>query len=195
MQKSLARGGGVLRKIAAVKILPRLTRLAVFAGLASFVIGSAAAQTGQPSGQFLPPPLIGVPAPPPTQPGAAAPVVEATATISLGAAGPVTSVCRKGRFERVSLQHDQVVTITLSYALTTVGHTIVAEPLDGGRVIGKGGKPLLVGADGTLSFQFQAAHEPGVCQIALHDGPRETGLQFWVVDPQHPENTPPVVNP
>lgn len=74
------------------------------------------------------------------------------------------------------------------------GRSVAVEALDGGRVISRG-RYFTVGADGILRFKFQAGRLPGAYHIALHDGTRELGLDFWVFDRAHPQSDPPVVNP
>ena len=88
---------------------------------------------------------------------------------------------------------DQLVDIAVQFPVLNTGRSIKAEALDGGQVIVQG--PMLVGLDGAIHFQFRAGHNPGINHIALHKGTRELGLQFWVLDEQHPEKNPPVVNP
>ncbi len=119
--------------------------------------------------------------------------IDANATIDDGQAQPVTTISRKGRFECVGLKRDQMVSITVQYPAAMAGHSINAEPLDGGKVVAAA-KDLIVGPDGVIFFRFHAGHDVGVYQIALHDGARELGLQFWVLDEDHPERNPHVVN-
>ena len=119
--------------------------------------------------------------------------VDATATIDLGTAQAVTAYCRKGNFDRVGLRHDQTVDIAVQYSAAPVGQAIIVEALDGGQVIAPT-KNLIVGTDGTIHFKFRAGHQPGIYQIALNSGARQLGLQFWVMDEEHPRNNPPVVN-
>jgi len=119
--------------------------------------------------------------------------MDATATIDLGTAQPVTASCHNGHFDRVGLRHDQMVDIAVRYCPAVAGQRIIVEPLDGGQIIAPA-KNLSVAGDGTIHFKFQAGHQPGVYQIALHNGAREIGLQFWVLDEEHPGNNLPVVN-
>jgi len=121
------------------------------------------------------------------------PALDATATIDFGDNQSVTANSNGAIFDRVGLQPNQVVDVTVQFSPGAAGRTIIAEPLDGGRVIGSTSK-LVVAADGTLSFSFQAGHDPGVCQVSLHDGAQEVGLQFWVLDQQNPQENPPVIN-
>jgi hypothetical protein len=93
----------------------------------------------------------------------------------------------------VGLQPNQVVDVAVQFSADKGGHTVTAEPLDGGRVIGPSNK-LVVAADGTFRFKFQAGQDPGISQINLHDGAQETGLQFWVLNQQDPQENPLVIN-
>jgi hypothetical protein len=134
----------------------------------------------------------GGPATPPSAPTAVKPAIDATATINLGGQS-VTATSRRGLCDRVGLQPNQIVDVTVQFFAPKAGHTITVEPLDAGRIIGASGQ-FVVAADGTIKFTYQAGREPGISQISLHDGAQEIGLQFWVLDQQHPENNPPVVN-
>src|SRR5205823_14148591 len=133
------------------------------------------------------------PARPPTARNSRGLSVDATATIDVGATQPVTATSRRGIFDRVGLRHDQMIDIAINYPVAKAGQAIIVEALDGGQVIGAG-KSMIVGTDGTIHFKFRAGHQPGVYQIALHDGAQELGLQFWVLDELNPKNNPPVVN-
>ncbi len=49
---------------------------------------------------------------------------------------------------------------------------------------------LFIGEDGIVSFQFQAGKSFGACRISVHQPDDTNLLLFWIVDPEHPENTP-----
>jgi hypothetical protein len=119
--------------------------------------------------------------------------VDATAAISLPGKQGVATASRKGVFERVGLKHDQTVDVVVQYPGAKVGRTIIAEPLDGGKVI-VAAKRLVVAADGTIHFKFCAGHDVGSYQVALHDAAQKLGLQFWVLDEQHPDKNPPEIH-
>lgn len=119
--------------------------------------------------------------------------VDATATINFGNNQSITANCNGASFDRVGLQPNQVVDVTVQLSAAKAARTIIVEPLDGGRVIG-GPAKLIVAVDGSFSFKFQAGRDPGVYQVSLHDAAQEIGLQFWVLDQQHPENNQPVIN-
>jgi len=121
------------------------------------------------------------------------PDLTATATINFGDGNVVNATSRRGSFDRVGLLPSQVVSVTVQLPLTKAGDTITIEPLDGGSVIGPSNQAV-VAADGTFSFTFQGGQDPGVCQVSLHDGTQEMGLQFWVLNQQNPQENPPVIN-
>jgi hypothetical protein len=136
----------------------------------------------------------GIPAAPPTAHQFRRLPTDATATIDFGNGEVATASCRRGNFERVGLRHDQVIDVSVQYPAAVAGKTIAVESLDGGQIIAAP-KNLVVAGDGTIHFKFRVGHTPGVYQIALHNGARELGLQFWVHDDADPRNNPPVVNP
>ena len=110
-----------------------------------------------------------------------------------GAAEPLKIPSNKeGSFALVGVHPDQLVQVSVQYPVTKIGRLMVAEELDGGQVLVQA--PLVVGLDGIIRFQFRAAHVPGINHIALRDGAQQLGLQFWVLDENHPERNPPVVN-
>jgi len=141
----------------------------------------------------------------------------------------VVAPCAKGIFALVGLQPDQIIQVTIQYPVVqptppnvlphpnpwvvVPGALINAEPLDGGTVtVPTGG--LVVSGNGTVSFTFQATHDPGVNQISLRQGfpapasdslpptyggvafapsRQELGLQFWVNDTANPQNNPAMI--
>lgn len=105
----------------------------------------------------------------------------------------VTAYCRRGSFERVGLQRDQVVDITVQYSTASAGSFVTVTALDGGKTIAQT-KNLAVDAKGAIHFKFIAGHTPGVYQIALRNRGQELGLQFWVRDEEHPGNNPRTIN-
>jgi hypothetical protein len=168
--------------------------LAVLAGAFSILAsGAVSAQTSvlEANRKLV---STGTPASPPGAHRSRQVRLDATATIDLGMAQPVTALCHDGHFDRVGLRHDQVVDITVQYSSADVGKTITVEPLDGGQIIAPA-KNLIVSGDGMIHFKFHAGHLPGVYQIALRNGGQELGLQFWVLDDEHPGNNPRVINP
>jgi hypothetical protein len=93
-------------------------------------------------------------------------------------------------FDRLGLDPQQVVTVTVQFPVELAGQAILAEPLDGGTLtLPEGG--LIVGTDGNVTFQFKASDPFGACRVAVHQPDDSNYVQFWIVDPDHPENTPP----
>jgi hypothetical protein len=136
----------------------------------------------------------GPPAPPPRAQKSRGLPIDATASIAFDGGQSVTAFCHQGSFDRVGLRHDQTVDIAVQYSTATAGAPVTLVPLDGGAIVASD-KNLIVASDGTIRFKFRAGHQPGVYQIALHNGNQELGLQFWVLDEEHPRNNPAVINP
>ncbi len=92
--------------------------------------------------------------------------------------------------DRLGLDPQQTVNVTVQFPVEMAGQSILAEALDGGVVtLPDGG--LIVADDGTVSFQFQASDASGCCRLAVHQPDDSNFLLFWVIDPDHLENTPP----
>ena len=92
-------------------------------------------------------------------------------------------------FDRLGMRAEQALTITVQFPAELSGQTAIAEPLDGGTLtLPENG--LIIGEDGNVTFQFQAGTSFGACRIAVHQPDDTNLLQFWIVDPDHPENTP-----
>ena len=136
----------------------------------------------------------GPPAPPPGAQRSRGAPIDATASIAFEGGQSVTALCHQGAFDPVGLHHDQTVDIAVQYSTATAGTPITLVPLDGGAVVASA-RDLIIAADGTIHFKFRAGHQPGVYQIALHNGGQELGLRFWVFDEEHPANNRPVINP
>jgi hypothetical protein len=179
---------------ASVKFSRYLLGLAVLAGIYSIVgVGRLIAQSSilEANRHIV---SSGIPAQPPGAQKLRRLPLEATAFIDFGNAQSITAFCHKGSFDRVGLRHDQTVDIVVQYSTATAGAPVTVVPLDGGAIVASG-KDLVVAADGTIHFKFRAGHQPGTYQIALHNGGQEVGLQFWVVDDEHPGNNPVAINP
>ena len=93
-------------------------------------------------------------------------------------------------FDRYGLDPGQVVTLTVWFPVELAGQSMMVEPLDGG-LASLQEKEVFVGSDGSVSFQFTAGPFSGACRIAVHQPDDSNFLQFWIIDPDHPENTPP----
>jgi hypothetical protein len=125
----------------------------------------------------------------------------------------VTTSCLNGIFELVGLQPDQVVQVVVQYPTNQALQVVNLEALDGGIIlpptVGPVNPPrgpltvpvqpvslsLVISTDGTVVFTLQATHNLGRNQIRLRQGSQELGLQFWVLDPQNPQNNPPAITP
>lgn len=93
-------------------------------------------------------------------------------------------------FDRLGLNPQQVVTITVQFPAELAGQLILADPLDGGTLTVPD-EGAIVGPDGNVTFQFQAGDSFGACRLAVHQPDDSNFIQLWIVDPDHPENTPP----
>lgn len=93
------------------------------------------------------------------------------------------------KFEQVGIDPHKVVTVTVQYPVDMAGQTIVAESLDGGRVIVQG-PALLIDEQGLLRFGFQAGDLIGFSRLTLYNGETIQTLQFWVNDLSHPDQNP-----
>lgn len=93
-------------------------------------------------------------------------------------------------FEPLGVLPQQLLTITVQFPRELAGQAMIAEAPDGGALaIPEGG--LFVDGDGMVTFQFQVDNAFGACRLAVHQPDDSNFLQFWIVDPTHPENTPP----
>jgi hypothetical protein len=93
-------------------------------------------------------------------------------------------------FDRLGVLPEQVLTITVQFPVELAGQMIIAEALDGGIVYAPD-EGFFIGNDGEVIFQFQTGNAAGACRIAVHQPDDLNFVQFWIVDPNHPENTPP----
>lgn len=155
-----------------MKILPPKSLIIAFA-LSPLMLMAQTAPT--PEGQFVSP--------------ATDPRAPVAAVIDFGAnqRSRPSKIGRK--FEQLGINPDQVVGVTVQYPVEMAGQTIVAESLDGGRVVVHGSE-LTIDSEGLLSFGFQAGDASGVSRLTLYNGDTAQMLQFWVIDQSHPENGP-----
>ena len=145
-----------------------------------------------------------------------------TANVTSQAAS-VVSPCVDGIFGLVGLQPGDVVQVTIQYPTTEQLQLVSLEALDGGMILPPtvqtpdtswiptpmpsstpvhavtsepklpSSLSLIISVDGTLSFTFVATSVPGKNQVSMRQADEELGLQFWVLDPQEPENNPVVI--
>jgi hypothetical protein len=112
-------------------------------------------------------------------------------TVDLGSGISVSTAATSD--DIVGLQPTQAVLVVAQYPPSSAGTRIAAVPLDGGRITGSA-KQLVVDANGTVQFQFQAGSDSGLYQISLRDRNKEVALSFWVLDSESPSNNPVLVN-
>jgi hypothetical protein len=93
-------------------------------------------------------------------------------------------------FDRLGVQPGTTVTVTVQFPVELAGQLILVDPLDGGSV-NVPDEGLFIGNDGTVTFQFQSGSQFGAARVAVHQPDDSNYVKFWVVDPDHPENTPP----
>lgn len=114
------------------------------------------------------------------------------AAITLYAATTVTPLRHRSVFQLVGVEPNQIVSVAMAYPLSLSGQPVSIEPLDGGRAIVPQ-QGLTIGVDGTLAFQFQVGSVPGLYQVRIHRAASAVALQFWALDNQHLDNSPPVL--
>jgi hypothetical protein len=87
-----------------------------------------------------------------------------------------------GRFAPVNLNPLETAAIKLQFATTFAGTPVTVQSLDGGA-LGLTEQSATVAADGTTSFQFQAADQPGLYRVLVIAGPTASMVQFSVPSP------------
>jgi hypothetical protein len=134
----------------------------------------------------------GPPALPPTSP--LLPQIEEgpEITVTSDGGGSIKATTLNRSSEQIGLRPNQQVDVSVQYGVTKAGHLIAVIPLDGGLVPGSD-KKFTVGLDGALRFKFKAGGQPGVYQVSLHEGAKEIGIRFWVLEEQDPRKNPPVL--
>lgn len=114
------------------------------------------------------------------------------ATVSLGLGKIVSPRRHKVTFEKVGVQPQQIVDVTLRYPVALAGRSLAVEPLDGGQIL-TSPQDLKIGSDGTVALRFKAGISPGLYQVRVHYDAQAIALQFWVIDAAHLNNSPPVL--
>jgi hypothetical protein len=112
------------------------------------------------------------------------------ATVDYGNDALFTPAKHATEFEQLGIRPETVVTITVQFPVELTGQPMLVEPLDGGLATTPE-DGLIVDAEGKVTFQFQTSDFFGACRIAVHQPDDSNFVQFWIVDPDHPENTPP----
>jgi len=113
--------------------------------------------------------------------------VQATIQFSNGQSVTVTDFSNL-----IGVQPNDFVNITIQFTPDAIGEPVIVEALDGGPV-STGSSIRVVEADGSLSFAFLAAANPGPKSIGIRGGAGTFRLQFWVLDLANPQNNPPVI--
>ncbi len=94
-----------------------------------------------------------------------------------------------GTFEPVIVDAGTTSNVTVQFPLSLANKQVIIQPLDGGALLGVNGGFGTIGADGTLSFQFQAANQGGlyrVLVISLDSGDGGTAAVVALVQFQTP---------
>lgn len=131
----------------------------------------------------------GQPALPPTSPLLSQIEEGPEITVTDDGGGSVKAKTLNRASEQIGLRPNQQVDVSVQYGVAKAGQLIAVIPLDGGIIPGSD-KKLVVGSDGSLQFKFKAGHEPGVYQVSLHEGKKEMGIRFWVLDEKDPRKNP-----
>jgi hypothetical protein len=87
-----------------------------------------------------------------------------------------------GRFPPVALNRLETASIKLQFAATMAGTPVIIQALDGGG-LGLAGDSAAIGLDGTTSFQFQVADQPGLYRILVIAAETVSMVQFEVPNP------------
>jgi hypothetical protein len=72
-----------------------------------------------------------------------------------------------GTFQPVTVSLSTTSSVALQFPISMASKSVVVQPLDGGTLVGTTGESVIVGPDGKLSFQFQAAGQPGVYRVLV----------------------------
>lgn len=157
-----------------------------------FACVAALAMVFDASAKAQSPPIRPVPAPtvapaPPQEEGP-------TATIKFADATQIqTQPSDLGRFPLVGLRPREVIDIGLDFPASSMSTSVTAQPLDGGRIIGRSkdaGK-----GPGTGFIRFQIGDQPGLYRVLITGLRTRSMFQFWVADTKNPKNNRPVINP
>jgi hypothetical protein len=94
----------------------------------------------------------------------------------------------------IGIQPQELVNVRLQFTPDAFGEPIIIDALGGGRT-SIGNSIRVVEADGSLSFAYITTASPGPRSIGIRRGSSTSCMQFWVLDPAHPKNNPPVITP
>jgi hypothetical protein len=144
-------------------------------GVSALLVLASNAQTTQPTDATAPPPATRGP----------------TAAITFQDGSSLKIRGSQKSLPLVAAQARQTLNVQSRFPSSLGGTAIMAQPLDGGAIVGKPS----IAADGTVSIQFQTASQPGLYRVLVRAGNAETTLQFWVGDPQNPSSNPAALKP
>ncbi len=97
-----------------------------------------------------------------------------------------------GTFEPVIVDAGTTSNVTVQFPLTLANKQVIIQALDGGALLGVNGGFATVGADGKLSFQFQAANQAGLYRVLVispDSGDSGTAAVVAIVQFQTPAST------
>lgn len=72
-----------------------------------------------------------------------------------------------GVFEPVIIDAGTTSNVTVQFPVSLANKQVIVQALDGGALFGVSGGFATVGADGKLSFQFQAPSQPGLYRVLV----------------------------
>jgi hypothetical protein len=121
-------------------------------------------------------PTMATPTPPPVPPNGSP-----TATIIFPDGSWVNEMSGGGVFPQVTTYTAQRLNIEVRFPLTFANAMLIIQVLDGGILYGQNN--LIIGSDGTVSFQFQTDTQAGEYRIALIARGSPTELQFEALAP------------
>jgi len=122
-----------------------------------------------------PPP--GPPGPPPSPPG----LIDRSPSVAVSLPNNASAQAHshQGRFPHFLTPLSQTITVYLRFSSDLAGTEVIANGLDGGTI---SSNALIVGNDGTVSFQFQPGTQPGLYRLFVNAGDEVGLLQFEVED-------------
>jgi hypothetical protein len=93
----------------------------------------------------------------------------------------------------VGVNAGEIVGIELHVSPVSAATAVVAQPLDGGKVV-MTDQSQTVSSDGKASFGFQAGTKPGLYRVFARAGGTVFVIPFWISDPNGPDN-PALIEP
>jgi hypothetical protein len=117
-----------------------------------------------------------------------------TSTLVLAQSSPVTADVQFSNgdtitvadfSEQISVQPNELVSITIHFPADAVGQPIVVDTINGG-ITSVGSSIPVVNSDGTLSFAFVAPRETGAKSLAIRKASATYQLQFSVANASRP---------